>query len=125
MSSSALMNLLALGLHIEFLRAVIDSYSVISLSAHLTPAVLLDNVTQVLAETSVLAVRLAGPFIVYGITMNVALGLANRFVPQISFYHVTTGVVMLLGLLLFRLIWPGWMMIFLDSYGFWLRRGGL
>jgi len=123
-SSAAVMMILALGLHIEMLKAIVESYAIVPVSAALDPGSMLEDFTRVLAETSILAVRLAAPFIFYGITINIALGLANRFVPQISFYHATTGLVMLVGFLLFHLLWTDWMMIFIGSYESWLRVGG-
>ena len=123
-STGAVVLILSLGLHIEMLRAVIDSYQVIGILDPLEPGAMLSSLTTVLAETSVLALRLAAPFIAYGVLANVGLGLANRFVPQISVYHATTGVVMVVGLGLMHLLWPEWIMLFVGSYLSWLQRGG-
>lgn len=123
-SSAAVMVILTLGLHIEMLRAIIDSYAVIDILAPLEPQAMLTNLMVVLAETSLLALRLAAPFIAYGIMVNIALGLANRFAPHISVYHATTGLVMLLGFALLHLLWPEWLMLFTGAYGSWLLHGG-
>lgn len=124
-STGAVVVIFTLGLHIEMLRAIIDSYGVIGIAEALEPETLLSNMTSVLSETSALALRLAAPFIAYGILINIALGLANRFVPHISVYHATTGLVMFLGFVLLHLLWPEWMMLFVGSYATWLQRGGL
>lgn len=123
-STGATVVILSLGLHIEMLRAVIESYDVIGIAEPLMPEVMLTGLTAVLSETSVLALRLAAPFIAYGVLINVALGLANRFVPHISVYHATTGLVMVLGFVLLHLLWPEWIMLFVGSYASWLQRGG-
>lgn len=123
-SSAAVMTILSLGLHIEMLRAVIDSYSVIRILTPVEPERMLSNFTRVVVETSVLAIRLAAPFIAYGIVVNISLGLANRFIPHISLYHATTGLVMLMGLVLLHLLWPEWMIFFISAYSEWLQHGG-
>lgn len=123
-SMTAVMVILAMGLHIEMLGAIMDSYRVIALSSPLELDVLLANIMKTVTETSVLALRLAAPFIAYGVVINIAIGLANRFTPHISVYHVTTGGVMLGGFLLLHVLWADWMQIFIASYEAWIMRGG-
>jgi flagellar biosynthetic protein FliR len=72
-----------------------------------------------------LALRLAAPFLVYGVIVNFALGMGNRFAQQLSVYHATTGVVILGGFLLLYAIWVDWILVFTSSYQSWLLRGGL
>ena len=124
-SSAAVMMILFMGLHIEMLRAALDSYDVIMLDATLPVKALLANILNVLAETSLLSLRLAAPFLVYGVIVNFAIGMGNRFAPHISVYHATTGAVMLGGFLLLYLLWGEWILLFIDSYRSWLVRGGL
>lgn len=123
-SMAAVLTILTMGFHIEMLGAIMDSYRVIALGAPLQPDVLLANIMKTMTETSVLALRLAAPFIAYGVVVNVAVGLANRFTPHISVYHVTTGGVMIGGFLLLHVLWVDWMQIFITSYEAWIMRGG-
>ena len=123
-STAAVMLILVMNLHLEMLRAIIDSYDVIAVNAFPQSGALLNNVMNVIVETTVLALRLAAPFIAYGVVVNIALGMANRFTPHISIYHATTGAVMLGGFLLLYLLWQDWLTLFLGSYQAWLLRGG-
>jgi flagellar biosynthesis protein FliR len=123
-STSAVMIILTMGLHIEMLGAVMDSYKVIAVGTPLQPDVLLVNLMKTMSETSMLALRLAAPFIAYGLLVNVTIGLANRFTPLISVYHVTTGGVMLGGFLLLYMMWNDWMLLFISAYEAWIMRGG-
>ncbi len=66
------------------------------------------NLVDVLAETSMLALRLAAPFLSMALIVNFALGMGNRFAQQLSVYHATTGVVILGGFLLLYAIWIDW-----------------
>lgn len=123
-SSAAVMLIMAMGLHIEMLRGAIESYSVIPLGQPLPVSALASNLVQAAAETWLLALRLCGPFLLYGIVVNFALGLGNRFAQQISVYHATTGAVILGGLLLLYLMWIDWILIFIGAYQSWLNAGG-
>lgn len=124
-SSAATMLVFAMGLHIELLRAVIDSYEVLKPGLPFDVMAMTINLVDVLSETSMLALRLAAPFLVYGVIVNFALGMGNRFAQQLSVYHATTGVVILGGFLLLYAIWVDWILVFTSSYQSWLLRGGL
>lgn len=123
-STAAVTLVFVAGLHIELLKAVIDSYSVMPLGGSLTVEVFVANLLMTLSETWLLALRLAAPFLLYGVIVNFALGMGNRFAPQVSMYHSTTGLVILGGFLLFYLIWMDWGFLFLDAYRSWLVEGG-
>ena len=123
-STAAVTLIFATGLHLELLKAIIESYAVIPAGTLLRADAILTNFLRSLVETWLLALRLSGPFIVYGVIVNVALGMGNRFAQQISLYHATTGVVMLGGFLLFYLLWVDWVTIFLEAYRSWLVEGG-
>lgn len=123
-SSAAVMLIFAMGLHIELMVAVIESYRVLEPAAPLALKALATNMVNVISETSVLALRLAAPFLIYGVIVNFALGMGNRFAQHLSVYHATTGVVILGGFLLLYAMWIDWILIFTGSYQSWLMRGG-
>jgi flagellar biosynthetic protein FliR len=123
-SSAAVVLIMYMGLHIEMLKGVMESYSVIPLRPELEISALTANLLKSATETWLLALRLCGPFLLYGIVVNFALGLGNRFAQQISVYHATTGAVILGGLLLLYLVWIDWILIFIDAYQAWLYAGG-
>ena len=80
--------------------------------------------SNVLSEAWLLALRLASPFLLYGVTVYFALGLGNRFAKQVSMYHATTGAVILGGFLLFYAVWMDWILTFVSRYQSWLMAGG-
>ncbi|WP_421693063.1 flagellar biosynthetic protein FliR [Aestuariivirga sp.] len=123
-SSAAVMIIFILGLHVELLKAVIDSYGVIALSSAFPVEPLLNNLLRTTGESWLLALRLAGPFLLYGVVVNFALGMGNRFAQQLSMYHATTGVVILGGFLLLYVMWIDWILVFIDAYRSWLAQGG-
>lgn len=123
-STAAIAIVFTLGLHIELLRAMLDSYSVVPVGTPITADAALSNLLLTISETWLLALRLSGPFLIYGVVANLALGLGNRFAQQISIYHATSGAVMLGGFLLLYLIWMDWILVFVDAYRSWIAEGG-
>lgn len=123
-SSAAVMIVFAMGLHVELMIAIMESYRVIVPGESPAISALMTNMLNVIGETSMLALRLASPFLVYGVIVNLALGMGNRFAQHLSVYHATTGVVILGGFLLLYMIWVDWILIFAGSYQSWLLRGG-
>jgi flagellar biosynthetic protein FliR len=123
-SSAAVMLVFTMGLHIELFGAIMDSFRVLEPGAPLPIRVLTTSMVDVVSETSMLALRLAAPFLFYGVIVNFALGMGNRFALHLSVYHSTTGVVILGGFLLLYAMWIDWILIFTSSYESWLLRGG-
>lgn len=123
-STAALAIVFSLGLHIELLKAVLESYSVVPVGRPITAESALFNLILTISETWLLALRLIGPFLLYGVVANLAIGLGNRFAQQISVYHATTGAVMLGGFLLLYLMWMDWILVFISAYGSWIADGG-
>ncbi len=123
-SAAAVTIVFAMGLHVELLKAVLDSYAALPFGIPASAEVILVNFLRALGETWLLALRLCGPFLAYGVIVNVALALGNRFAQQISVYHATTGAVMLGGFLLLYLTWIDVAMLFTDAYRAWLLEGG-
>ncbi len=124
LSSATVLLIISAGLHLEFIRAMLDSYSIVPAGTSYAAQQSAMNLVQALAETSLMALRLMSPFLAYAVIVNVALGLANRFTPQISVYHASTGLVMLGGFVLLLLLWRDWGSVFLGSYSDWLLKGG-
>lgn len=123
-STAAIALFFTLGLHLELIKAVIESYRVLKPGANLPISALTSSMLTVLSETWLLALRLAAPFLLYAVTVNFALGLGNRFAQQVSMYHATTGMVILGGFLLLYLIWMDWSLAFAAAYESWLVTGG-
>jgi flagellar biosynthesis protein FliR len=119
-SLSATALVFATNLHLQLLRALVDSYDALKIGAPVDPGWYLDQLLQRLSQTSELALRLSGPFIVYSILVNLAIGFANKFTPQISVYFVTTGMVAAGGLFLIYFTFDEWMGLFLQDFSSWL-----
>jgi flagellar biosynthesis protein FliR len=118
---SATLLIFATNLHHELIRALIDSYGALKIASPIDMGWYLDQILERLGQTSALALRLCGPFIVYSIIVNLAIGFANKFTPQISVYFVTTGMVAAGGLFLVYLTIDDWFGLFLQDFSSWLK----
>lgn len=123
LSVAAVALLMASGLHVEVLRAVVDSYAALPIGPDFDAGAIVDRLLATLRDTYLLALRLASPFAVYGVAVNVALGLANRFAPQISIYFPLMGAVTIGGLLLLQVLGADYLTVFLDAYRSWIVNG--
>ena len=123
-SMAATLMLFAAGLHIEVLRAVVDSYRALPPGSDLDSRFMLRNLLRVTSDSSLLALRLAGPFAVYSIVVNLAIGFAGKFAPQVSLYFASLGILTMGGLFLLYLLAPAWLSLFADAYGGWLVAAG-
>jgi flagellar biosynthesis protein FliR len=123
LSLAGVMVLLAAGLHVEMLRAIFDSYRAVPVRLEVDTGWLLDTVTKVVTDSSMMALRLSGPFVVYAVVVNTAMGLANKFTPQVSIYFASLGLVTAGGLVIMFFIAPEWLTVFRDSYEAWLSGG--
>lgn len=119
-SVAGVMVLITAGLPEEMIRAVAGSYEALPLRVGLDTAWFVENLTRVAADTSLLALRLAAPFIVYAIVVNIAMGLANKFTPQISMYFTALGIVTLGGLVILYFSIRPMLHIFAESFGSWI-----
>lgn len=75
---------------------------------------------QLLATTFRLGVGLAAPLILYGLVMNLALGLVNRVMPAMPVYFVATPGMLMVGLGLFMATAGAMLTAFVAALGGWL-----
>ncbi len=104
------------GLHVIMLMAVRDSYELFP--PGMTPP------ADDLARTSIrmvsgsfkIGVQMAAPFIVYGITFYMALGMMQRLMPQLQLFFIALPLQILLGFTVFALVIPASLSLFLGYF---------
>lgn len=119
-SLSATMVLLAAGLHVEILRALVGSYTFLQPGLLPQPEMLLQAILDTAGDTFLLAARLAAPFAAYAVIVNMALGFASRFTPMLQVYFVSTGAIIIGGFFLLAWVLPDWLLLFATAYRQWL-----
>jgi flagellar biosynthetic protein FliR len=92
------------GLHGIALRALVESYAVMQAGAPLPLGVAAESIAVAGAASLELALRLAAPFVIAGMVLNLALGLLARLAPQVQTFFVAVPGQILGGLALLALL---------------------
>ena len=106
--------------HIEILRAVMNSYSVLPVSGGFDSQSALIQITDTLGVAFMLALRIASPFIIYGVVINLATGILNKLVPSIPVYFIAMPFVIMGGLFLWYFTSSEFMRVFIRGFTVWL-----
>ncbi|MEI1252110.1 flagellar biosynthetic protein FliR [Rhizobium aouanii] len=85
--------------HIVF-RALIDSYTTMPFGGMMQMRATLISFTDTLEQTTYIMLRLASPFLIYGLIFNVSIGFINKLAPQIPVYFISTPYLLMGGLFL-------------------------
>lgn len=99
-TTCALLLLFALDFHHEVFKALVASYQVAPLGRLFDAQGALIDVTDTLSQSFYLTLRLASPFIAYGILANLAIGFVNKLAPQIPVYFVSMPFILAGALIL-------------------------
>lgn len=100
-SLSALLLLFVFDFHHQIVKALVASYQVAPLDVVFNPQAALIDVTDALAESFLLVLRLGSPFIAYAILVNLTIGFVNKLTPQIPIYFISLPFVIAGGLVIF------------------------
>lgn len=109
--------------HWEVLRALLASYTVIPVNESVAANVSLARVADAFSNTFVLALQISSPFIVYALIINLAVGIANKLVPQIPVYFISMPFVLAGGLLLLYFTIGEALRLFMAAFIAWLVTG--
>jgi flagellar biosynthetic protein FliR len=120
---SAVLLLFITDQHWEILRGLAESYSALPIAQLFGPQFALAQVVGSLTDSFVLALRISSPFIIYAVIVNFAIGVANKLTPQIPIYFISLPFVLAGGLLLFYIIGPEMLQLFIGGFASWLALG--
>jgi flagellar biosynthesis protein FliR len=110
-------------LHWELIRGLVNSYAVMPIGFLLRPQAALHMAADDLAGAFLVSLRIASPFIVFAVVVNLAIGLVNRLTPQIPVYFVSGPFVIAGGLALFYFTAGAKVAAFMSAFGDWAVRG--
>lgn len=100
LSFAGLLLLFLLDFHHVVFKALVDSYATMPMGGDFDAQSALITLTDTLLQTFDIMLRLASPFIIYGLIFNVAVGLVNKLAPQIPIYFISLPYIILGGLFL-------------------------
>lgn len=114
---------LASGLHLITIQALVGSYDTIPSGKFLDFEWAMPRMVSILSQTSVVSLQMASPFIVLTIVVNLALGIANRMTPQLSVYFAFTGLLTMVSLVVLAIVSPTMLLLAVDAYRGFLTNG--
>jgi flagellar biosynthetic protein FliR len=94
------------GLYAIALRALVESYALIPAGAALPAGLAAESIAAAGAASLELALRLAAPFVIAAVVLNIALGLLARLAPQVQTFFIAIPGQILAGLALLALLAP-------------------
>jgi flagellar biosynthetic protein FliR len=115
--------LFATDLHVEVMRALVSSYSVLKVTDLYNPQFALAKVTDATADSFMLIVQLTSPFLVYSLIINFLFGIMNKMTPNIPVYFISTPFVVAGGLFLFYFTFSEALKLFLSGFRNFLVNG--
>jgi flagellar biosynthetic protein FliR len=111
------------GLHLEILRALVASYSVLRVTDLFDARFALTKITDTASDSFFLVAQLASPFLVYSIIVNFLFGIANKLAPQIPVYFISFPFVLAGGLLLLYFTFSECLRLFMAGFQTFLANG--
>lgn len=101
LSATVLTLLFVLDFHVDVVMALVESYQALPFGVLSEPAQALDQLTGAIATAFFLAIRIAAPFILFGVVINFAFGLVNKIAPQVPAVFISTPFVIFAGIFVF------------------------
>lgn len=97
---AALFILFITDFHHMVIASLVRSYSFMPMGTEFDPRLALMTLTDTLAGSFMLVLRLASPFLVYGLIFNLSIGMVNKLAPQIPVYFISIPFILCGGLIL-------------------------
>lgn len=114
---SGLMILFMLDFHQVVMKALIDSYNAMPIGTFVSGQKMLITLTDTLSQVFMIMLRLASPFVIFGMMFNFTVGLINKLSPQIPIYFIATPFSLMAGLFLLYLAIAAMLRLFADGFG--------
>jgi flagellar biosynthesis protein FliR len=122
-SFTGLMLLFMLDFHHVIFEAIAQSYRVMPVGVGFDPQGILITLANSLEQTFMIMLRLASPFVIYGLLFNVAIGMVNKLAPQIPIYFISQPYLILGGLFLLYLGIAALLRLFSDGFALVMQGG--
>ncbi len=102
-------------MHYMMIAAMLDSYTLFPVGAEINTSDFAEIVIRTVANSFLIGVQIASPFIVYGLLFNVGLGIVARLMPQLQVFFIAMPLNILIGFMILAIVLPAGMMWFLQN----------
>lgn len=113
---AGLIILFMLDFHHVIFEAIAQSYRVMPIGVGFDAQGILITLANSLEQTFMIMLRLASPFVIYGLLFNVAIGMVNKLAPQVPIYFISQPYLIVGGLFLLYLGIAAMLRLFADGF---------
>ncbi|MCP5075680.1 MAG: flagellar biosynthetic protein FliR [Rhodobacteraceae bacterium] len=108
-------------LHWHVLSAIVSSYKLFPPDGWFEAQPSIAAISKQMSEMALLAAKLTGPFFVYAIVINLAMGIMNKMTPQLPIFFVSMPFIIAGGMLLLVFLVDDLLAVFLMVFGGWIK----
>jgi flagellar biosynthesis protein FliR len=101
--------------HHWFLTGAVNSYNNFIPGAPLPLGDIAQFTMRAFSQAFSLAIQMTAPLLLYGIVINIAMGIVNRIAPAIQVFFIGQPIQVLLGIMLFTVTAGAGMMVWLNA----------
>jgi flagellar biosynthesis protein FliR len=112
-----------LDLHLELLRGIKTSYDHVPPLGVQSGEAMLGELLNSLGDAFIVVLRIASPFLLFGLISNVAIAFLNKMTPQVPVYFAVTPGVIFGGLAFFYSLSTEALSDLVMEYAAWLTKG--
>lgn len=120
LSMSAAVLILATDIHLQMFRGLMNTYNIFPPLTPLTYVIDLSRIQQVMSASFYILLQISGPFVLFALIFNLALGLLNKMVPNIPVYFIASPFTAAGGLALMHVLIKPILTLFVASFAAWL-----
>jgi flagellar biosynthetic protein FliR len=110
-------------LHIEVLKAIIETYGVLPAGSPLPSDLSLQRLSSTMSDAFMLVLQISGPFVAWSLIINFMFGLLNKLTPQVPVFFISVPFVLAGGLVLAYFSVGEVLQLFVTGFAQWLWRG--
>ncbi len=110
-------------LHIDVLKALIETYTVIPAGSAFPADLSMRRMAITLTDAFMLALQISAPFIVWSLIVNLLFGILNKLTPQVPVFFISIPFVLAGGLAVAYFTVGEVLRLFVNAFGLWLWKG--
>lgn len=104
------------GLHMVMIAALYDSYTLFPVGTPPPAKDFAELAVKIFARSFEIGVRMAAPFVIYGLTFYIGLGLMQRLNPQVQIFFIAMPAQLGLAFFVLTVVLSAMFMVFLNHF---------
>lgn len=104
------------GMHMLMIAALYDSYTLFPVGTLPPAKEFADLAVNVFARSFEIGLRMAAPFVIYGLTFYIGLGLLQRLNPQVQIFFIAMPAQLTMAFFILSVVLSAMFMVFLNHF---------